>query len=303
MNRNIQPLKAERFMKVALEYIKPYKDVYIYNLIIRDYLEKTEQVDAGYGRWLQHLVTYLVRHYNLKAQPHILDFGCGTGELTVRMNTLGFQAIGIDNHEKHLELARILAKENNLPETIFILNKDNKLPFSDNSFDIITMFSVLEHLSDATLKWLLPELRRVCRGVIYMLVPNKLKIGDDHTGLRFVPWMPKWLARMYIKMHGRKNKYFISTSGSWDVYYRTFSRIKFLFKEYGFNLELPPDNLFYPPSPQVIRLGKTLRLGTKTIFIGLPSPWRLMIKLGWPKQAFYPILNLIFTSTKKGICL
>jgi len=291
MNKVSRPVKAEKFLKQAREYINSYKGTYIYNVLIRDYLEKTEQVDAGYGRWLQDLIVYLASHYDIKTQPLILDFGCGTGELTVLMNKLGFQAIGLDKHRKHLELAKILAKENNLPETTFILNEDNKLPFDDNSFDIIMMFSVLEHLSDAVLKWLLPELRRVCRGIVYLLVPNKLKIGDDHTGLRFVPWMPRWLARMYIKMHGRKNKYFISTSGSWDVYYRTFNKINFLFKENGFDLDFPPDNFVYPP------LDKPLNFGTRIILIRLT--WRLMIKLGWPKQAFYPILNLIFIPTKK----
>ena len=302
---NIQPLRAERFLKATLKYIEPFKGNYIYNNIARDYMEKTDQVEAGYGYWLQHLLEYLSRNYRLEGR-NILDFGCGTGELTVRMNTLGFQVTGLDTHEKHLKLARILAKENQFPETIFVLNKDTSLPFGDNSFDIVTMFSVLEHLSAATLRWLLPEFNRICRGVIYVLVPNKLKIGDDHTGLHFVPWMPRWLARIYVKIRGYKHQYFISEPGSWNVYYRNFNRIISLFKQNAFNMDFPPDNVIYPPldlASPIFRIGKTLRLSTIPIFIGVSIPWKMMIKLGYPRQAFYPILNLIFVPRKKGVCL
>lgn len=133
------------------------------------------------------------QNYNLKG-GRILDFGCGSGELTVRMGCLGYEVYGLDVHEDHLALAKILAVENGLSEDIFILNTSNRLPFPDAYLDIITMFSVLEHLDDTTLDWLLPELKRVCRGIVYVLVPNRLKPTDDHSGLRFVPWIPRWLA-------------------------------------------------------------------------------------------------------------
>lgn len=282
---NIQPLRAERFLKATLKYIEPFKGNYIYNNIARDYMEKTDQVEAGYGYWLQHLLEYLSRNYRLEGR-NILDFGCGTGELTVRMNTLGFQVTGLDTHEKHLALVRILAEENQLSKDIFILNRSTRLLFNDNRFDIVTMFSVLEHLSNATLSRLFPEFDRVCWGVIYILVPNRLKIGDDHTGLHFVPWMPHRPAAIYVKIRSTQYLSLFSRNQPWDVYYRSFSRIVSLFEQYGFNLNFPKDDVVYPPldlAPPIFRIDKKLRLGTKTIFIGLPSPWKMMIKLGYPK--------------------
>lgn len=295
MSQTIQPLKAEKFLEAALKCMEPFKGTYVYNAVTRDYREKTDHVDAGYGRWLKNMLEFLTQYYNLK-NKRILDFGCGTGELTVRMNCLGYQAYGIDVHEKHLELAKLLAKENDLPDNIFILNQINKLPFDDKSFDIITMFSVLEHIDDATLAWLLSEFHRVCRGIVYILVPNRLKPTDDHTGLHFVPWMPRWLALRYVKMRGRKHGYFISQDGSWDVYYRSFSRIVSLFRQQGFTPDFPPDTVIYPPldkAPPITRIGKHLTLRTRRVFMGVPLPVRIMMKLGYPKQAFYPYLNLI----------
>ena len=298
MNHGIQPLKAERFLKATLEYREPFKGTYLYNAIVRDHVEKTDQINAGYGQWLKQMLEFVTQNYNLK-DGRILDFGCGTGELTIRMRCLGYEAYGLDIHDKHLELAIILAEENGLSKEIFILDNSNKLPFMDASFDIITMFSVLEHLDDFTLGWLLPELKRVCRGIIYVLVPNRLKLTDDHTGLRLVPWMPRLLAVNYIKLRGRKYSYFISQNGSWDVYYRSFFRIVFLFRQHGFVLDFPPDEVIYPSldkAPPITRIGKCLTIGSRSIFIGIPLPWRIMMKLGYPKQAFYPYLNLIFVA-------
>ncbi|MEW6675151.1 MAG: methyltransferase domain-containing protein [Nitrospirota bacterium] len=296
MSQSIQPLKAERFLKAALEYMEPLKGTYIYNAIVRDYMEKTDHADGGYGHWLEYVLSFITQRYNLKGK-RILDFGCGTGELTVRMRCLGYQSYGLDVHEKHLELAKILAKENGIPDDIFILNHANKLSFSDDYFDIVTMFSVLEHIDDFTLAWLLPELKRICRGVIYVLVPNRLKPTDDHTGLRFVPWMPRRLAVRYVKMRGRKHGYFISRDSSWDVYYRSFPKIISIFHQYGFTLDFSPDAVVYPPldrAPPITRIGRHLKLGARKVFIGIPLPLRIMMKLGYPKQAFYPYLNLIF---------
>lgn len=291
----IQPLRAEKFLKAALEYMEPFRGTYIYNAIVRDLKEKTDQINAGYGQWLQQMLEFVTQKYNLKGN-RILDFGCGFGELTVRMRCLGYEAYGLDILEKHLELATILAEENGLSKEMFILNNSNKLPLTNASFDIVTMLSVLEHLDDLTLNWLLPELKRICRGIVYVLVPNRLKPTDDHTGLRFIPWMPRWLAANYVKIRGRKHGYFISGRG-WDVYYRSFFRIVSLFRRYGFVLDCPPDEVIYPPlsrAAPITRIGKRFTIGTRSLFVGIPLPWRIMMWLGWPKQAFYPYLNLIF---------
>ena len=297
---SIEPLKAEKFLEAVSKYMEPYKGKYNYHAIFQDHLQKTDHVDAGYGQWLQKLLEHLVKSYNLNKQARILDIGCGTGELVVRMDTLGFEATGMDLHEKHLELARILAKENNLSDTIFVLNKNKRLPFDDNSFDIVTMFSVLEHLDKLTLKWLLPELARICNGVIYVLVPNKLKPTDDHTGLHFVSYLPRWLAIPYIKLRG-KYQYFISESGTWDVYHRNYTKVVSVFKRYGYKVDLPPDDVIYPPlevCPSICRIGKDFRIGNHRFFVGLPLPCKIMRRLGYPKQAFYPYLNLIFCQEK-----
>ncbi len=303
MKTEIKPLIANKFLAAAMKHMEPLKGTYIYNAKKRDYLQKTIYGNIEYAPWLYSILTYMITNYNLNTSPHILDFGCGTGELTVLINNLGYCVTGVDIHEAHLDLARILAKENKINDQIFILSKNRKLPFDDKSFDIITMFVVLEHLADEDLKYILPELKRVCKGVIYVLVPNKLQITDDHTGLHFLPWMPRWLATAYLKIRGRKHQYFISDDGSWDVHYRWFHRIKSLFNEHGFDLDFPPDRIIFPPldvAPPILRIGKSINFGAHSVTLGIPFPHRAMIKSGYPRQAFYPYLNLIFTPNDFG---
>jgi len=295
MSEDIKPLEAGRFRKALLDYLFPAKQMKLYDFWVKDHLEKLDLVDAGYGRWLQRLLPFLVNRYGLQGK-RVLDLGCGTGELTVRMNLLGFETVGIDVNEKALELAKILAVENGLPESIFVKSNTKRLPFAENSFDIVIMFSVLEHVDDRILiNQLMPELRRVCRGVVYVLAPNKLKVSDDHTGLRFVPWMPKRVAEIYIKARGSKYRYFLSASGSWDVTYRTFSRISFIFQR-DFLLDFPSEEVIYPSldkAPMITRFGKNAKIGDRKIFIGVSIPWKLMVRMGHPKETFYPYLNLI----------
>lgn len=300
MSQKSVQLNAERFIAAAMAHLEPLKGKYIYDPIAQDYRRKTEQVDGGYARWLGKALPYIVQHYGLSAHPRLLDFGCGTGELTVLMNVLGFQTTGIDVHEKHLELARLLAEDNGLPSSTFVQSQEQgRLPFPNDSFDIVTLFVVLEHLSDEVLAWLLPELRRVCCGVIYVLVPNKLQTRDDHTGLRFVPWMPRALATWYIKLRGERYRYAISKDGGWDVYYRSFKRIEQQFAGAGLRIAFPPDDIIFPPLREagpIHRVGLTFPLMGRRFSLGFPLPVRTLSRLGWPKQSLYPYLNLFFVS-------
>lgn len=278
-----------------MRMLEPLRGAFIYAPIARDYRLKTEQEDGGYGRWLAGLFAYLKQRTGT-SDPRVLDFGCGTGELSVLMRSLGLNVTGIDVHEKHLELARLLAEENGFDPAMFVENRSAALPFRDNSFDVVTMFVVLEHLDDALLEGLLPELKRVCRGAIFVLVPNKFALVDDHTGLRLVPWMPRAMAAAYVRLHGNKRRYSISAGGKWDVQYRGVKSILRRFARHGFRGEFVPDELVFPPlevAPPIHRLGKTINLGGRSIFVGLPLPVKRLQRF-WPKQAFYPYLNLVF---------
>lgn len=301
----VQPLKATQFMEAAIRFIEPLRGTHVYRGIYRDLMEKTGAVTSDYGRWLRGALAYLTSTYCLVGR-RVLDFGCGTGELTVLMRTLGYEAYGYDVHERHLGLARILGAENGVPPEAFVLKDDGgepnpRLPFPDRSFDVITLLSVLEHLSDATLGTLLPELRRICRGVIYVLVPNRMKPADDHTGLRFICWMPRCVAVPYVRLRGHVHGYHISVDGTWDVHYRTFRRVKSIAQRFGFHVDFPPDEYIYPPFQTALtHLTKRVQIVGRTVTVSLPTPWNRLFNRGCPPQGLYPYLNMVWTPAGHG---
>jgi 2-polyprenyl-3-methyl-5-hydroxy-6-metoxy-1,4-benzoquinol methylase len=299
---SFNPIRADRFLEAIRSSLAPAKGSFIYDACVKNYVEKTNLHDSsGYARWLRHLLPYLVERGDLSGNK-TLDLGCGTGELTVLIKLLGFDAIGLDVDPDNIRLAKLLANENRFSDEMFICNDTERLPFADKTFDIVTMISVLEHLDEYALATLVPELARICRGVVFVQAPNKRSVNDDHTGLKFVPWMPHWLAKRYVAVRGDKYKYSISASGSWDVHYRSLEEAVARFAvhfDYGF---LPPVCCYPEPSESqsLTKIGKRVQILSKEVFVGIPLPWRnIQMKLGRPREAYYPYLNLVFTP--KGI--
>jgi SAM-dependent methyltransferase len=295
---NLNPIRADRFLEAVRTTLAPAKGTYIYDACISNYLEKLSPEDSsGYVRWLSRLLPYLSERFELSGR-RTLDLGCGTGELTVLMKLLGFDAIGMDVHEHDVLLARLLAEENNLSREMFVWNGDEKLPFETNAFDIVTMISALEHMDDDALAALVPELARVCIGVVFVQAPSRVSLSDDHTGLKFVPWMPHWLAKRYVAARGDKYKYSISASGSWDVHFRNLAQTISQFSSH-FDCVFAPTVCSFPEpsdSDLITRIGRNFRISSKRVFIGVPLPWRrIRMNRGYPKEAYYPYLNLIFT--------
>jgi SAM-dependent methyltransferase len=290
----VETLRGARFLAEAEALLAPFEGTYIHGAAVRDLRQKLGLEDAGYGPWLDGLTRHIDATVGI-ARGRILDFGSGTGELAVRMATLGWDVTGVDLHPEHLRLSRILAVENGLDPAMFVAGEPGRLPFDDDAFGLVTAFSVLEHLDDGVLEWLIPELRRVAP-VLFVLVPNRLRWYDDHTGLRFIPWLPRPVAAAVVRMAGRHRQYHISRDGSWDVHFRWFSRIRRLFGGGGYELRFPPEALVYPPLdlvPPIRAIGKTLRIGGRTVTLGAAWPIRRALRRGAPPQAFHPYLNLI----------
>lgn len=109
---------------------------------------------------------------DIKPGIKLLDIACGRGEVPLLAARQGADAVGIDYSEKSVQFANkivTLAKENNKrnnTSSINILRADAcRLPFSDQSFDRITMLDIVEHLNDDQLALLFSEINR-------LLTPN-----------------------------------------------------------------------------------------------------------------------------------
>jgi len=100
----------------------------------------------------------------------LLEVGCGTGHNLEFFSELGFNVTGIDSSEPMLQIA---AKRLG-PDARLLLGEANRLEFDDNSFDIVTLITVLEFLPDPA--GALKEAVRVSREKVYIGVLNKTSV-------------------------------------------------------------------------------------------------------------------------------
>lgn len=99
-----------------------------------------------------------------KNASFLLDAGCGTGECIEQIIESGKDAVGID-------ISVFAVKESGQ-----ILGSILRMPFKDNTFDGLTSFEVIEHLTLDEAICFLRECRRVLRseGALALSTPNWL---------------------------------------------------------------------------------------------------------------------------------
>lgn len=89
----------------------------------------------------------IVNLLDLKIGERLLDLGCGTGSLLIvaKSKFPNVDMIGVDVDSKVLEIAEKKIKKENLNIKL-IKSSADKLPFPDNSFDVIVSTLVFHHL-------------------------------------------------------------------------------------------------------------------------------------------------------------
>lgn len=94
----------------------------------------------------------------------ILDLGCGDGLLLSLLKGKGIIGKGLDISEEAVNRTKMKGFEAS------VFDFSDRLPFPDNSFDIVTSLDVLEHLYNP--ESLLKEARRVSKGSVIIGTPN-----------------------------------------------------------------------------------------------------------------------------------
>ena len=114
----------------------------------------------------------------------VLDAGCGVGGTSAALHVRGADVIAVDR-----DPARLDAVQHTLPDIDVEQADLEELPFPDESFDVIVLQDVIEHV--AAPYEVLCELARVLvpGGVLYLSTPNRQALSniaaDPHFGLPF----------------------------------------------------------------------------------------------------------------------
>ncbi|MEN0129245.1 MAG: methyltransferase domain-containing protein [Brevundimonas sp.] len=127
----------------------------------------------------------------LEAGQSLLDVGCGPGTVTIDLaqRLAPGEVVGVDTSSAVIEIARAAAKDSQANVTFDVADA-YRLPFADDSFDVVHAHQVLQHLTDPVAA--LREMRRVAKPGGIVAVRDA-----DYSGMTWFPQSPgldEWLA-------------------------------------------------------------------------------------------------------------
>jgi len=98
--------------------------------------------------YVDNLFETIHNHIDRSFKPNsVLDFGCGTGRLVMPFAQRSEKVVGLDISKDILEIARQNATKRNLKNIQFFHSDDNLTAISDQKFDLINSFIVLQHIN------------------------------------------------------------------------------------------------------------------------------------------------------------
>lgn len=133
-----------------------------------DYLKVVyDEKSHPYTSYPEKLVAYLFQSFQMKPGMKFLEAGCGRGEFLLNFKKMGLDCHGVDLSQE----AKIFLEKSGVPVHVCNAEKE-KLPFENDTFDIIYNKSFLEHLREPD--HFLREAQRVLKpgGLILCLVPD-----------------------------------------------------------------------------------------------------------------------------------
>lgn len=138
----------------------------------------------------------------------VLEIGSGYGQFLVEAFTRSADVYGVEPslegfYGETYDITQAVLERSGVPVDRIINAFAEKLPFPDQSFDVVYSSNVLEHVADP--EAVIRESVRVLKpgGYLHMTVPNYGSFWEGHYVLFWMPYMPKWLARGYVRFWGR----------------------------------------------------------------------------------------------------
>ncbi len=187
----------------------------INNAIYDDYGDKWYTADDDPIALLRHeskaklpwVLDKIKMHFANPENTTVLDVGCGGGFLSNALATHYYKVTGVDMSVESLNVA----KRHDATKTVTYLEADAyKLPFANESFDVITAMDFLEHVEHP--EQVVKEISRILKpkGIFIFHTFNR-NILAYVVIIKLVEWFIKnspkniHLLRMFIKPHELEN--------------------------------------------------------------------------------------------------
>ena len=151
----------------------------------------------------------------------LLDIGTGSGKMIqILFNEKGIDCVGVDTNQEMIGEAKNKLKKTNAK--VLKIEANKKLPFKDNSFDYISICSVLFHLNNENIDAMLKDTLRLIKhdGKIIVLTPtgnrNFFSLSKSYLSLKNLSiyiWFYAtrnrakiWTTNKYLEQYSTKNK-------------------------------------------------------------------------------------------------
>jgi SAM-dependent methyltransferase len=195
----IEAVRAARPPEVDGDQVDPY----VAELII-----------GTHGNLYRHLASGLPR-YPIPDFPlaHgsgelLLDIGCNWGRWSIAAVRDGYRAVGIDPSFEAIVAAGRIARQLDV-DPKYVVADARRLPFPDESFDVVFSYGVLQHFSKADVAVGVDEIARVLKpgGTSWVQMPNAFGVRSayqlarrgfregDYFEVRY--WRPSELRRVF----------------------------------------------------------------------------------------------------------
>ncbi|HZK66471.1 MAG TPA: class I SAM-dependent methyltransferase, partial [Chloroflexota bacterium] len=154
-------------------------------------------------REMGDLVSRLEQVHGSPEGAAVLELGSGSGARSVAVALRGARVVGIEPSDAGVAASQMRAARYPGIEVGFQVGFGERLPFPDNSFDLVFSTDVLQHVQQ--LDRVLEETRRVLRpgGHCYHEVPNNGYPWEFHYRMFWLPYLPKPLGKLYARARGK----------------------------------------------------------------------------------------------------
>jgi SAM-dependent methyltransferase len=132
----------------------------------------------------------------------VVDVGCSVGFVPEALREHGARAVGVD-----IDVPGLAAAKERFGQVHFLCTDGERLPFPDESVDLIVFNQIYEHVVDPYA--VMAELRRILKptGLMYLGLGNRLNVMEPHHKLPFLSYLPAPLADRYVRAFKKADHY------------------------------------------------------------------------------------------------
>ncbi len=186
--------------------------------LVRDWL--TKEVSA------QGIVEDFQKRVGSVHDRRVLDVGFGNGITLAAFAQQGAHMCGLEVSEELHAIAHEYLQAKEVVGELQLYN-GGSFPFADATFDYMYSVSVLEHVTDPA--QVLLEAARVLKpgGLFYLAFPNRLFPRETHTGIWFLSYVPRRLARFLLVLFRR------NTIDDWNLHFLSYFWLRRLLRRHA----------------------------------------------------------------------